>query len=213
MRLRGGIVAVGFMSLCIVAWIWFSNSAETASRDIDDLRYSESPSAPSSKSVVYAIAPPSHSGAEETAEETADAVPRHADTAAHDHLTMEDPTGDLMLYERLPMSAIPHHVVRGWGAHGAGDVPGIVGAYVIVAPGLTDEDLEKLARDIRAYHDDAEALAVRILDSEHAATYDRHSDAGELAAAHLVGMVNRNERLEMDRITIRGRTIESTASR
>ena len=108
------------------------------------------------------------------------------------------------------MSPVPHQVVRGWGALGAGEVPGVVGAFVIVDPEIADEQLAELARDIRAYHSDADALSVRILDSEHAARYDRHSDGGALAAAHLVGLINRNEQFGTDRVEIRGRVIESS---
>ena len=132
------------------------------------------------------------------------------DAHAHDAdlLPAEDPTGDLGLYERRPMSTVPHRVVRGWGAHGAGQVPGFVGAIVVVAPSIPDERLVQLARDIRAYHGDAKALSVRILDSERAGLYDRHADGGALLAKHLVGRVSRNVELGMDRITIRGEEIE-----
>ena len=106
------------------------------------------------------------------------------------------------------MSTVPHRVVRGWGAHGAGQVPGFVGAIVVVAPSIPDERLVQLARDIRAYHGDAKALSVRILDSERAGLYDRHADGGALLAKHLVGRVSRNVELGMDRITIRGEEIE-----
>ena len=130
----------------------------------------------------------------------------YADAPAgdHGHSIIEDPTGDLGLYERVPMSDVPHHVVRGWGARGSGKLPGVVGAYVIVDPAITDDTLERLARDIRIYHLDADAVSVRILDSEQAAIYDRHSDGGELAAAHLVGSLSRNSSLGIDRIEIRG---------
>ena len=83
---------------------------------------------------------------------------------------------------------------------------------MIVDPEIGDEQLAELARDIRAYHSDANALSVRILDSEHAARYDRHSDGGALAAAHLVGLVNRNAQFGTDRVEIRGRVIERTGS-
>ncbi len=110
------------------------------------------------------------------------------------------------------MSPVPHQVVRGWGARGAGAISGVVGAFVVVDPEIGDEKLAELARDIRAYHSDANALSVRILDSERAATYDRHSDGGALAAAHLVGLVNRNERLGTDTVEIRGRVLEPSGS-
>ena len=106
--------------------------------------------------------------------------------------------------DRPPMSPVPHAVVRGWGARGGGRVPGIVGVYVVVDPSISNESLEELARDIRDYHYDAAALSIRIFDSEHAATYDRHSDGGALAADHLVATVNRNDRFGTARTEIRG---------
>jgi len=125
----------------------------------------------------------------------------------HEHREVEDPTGDLGLYDREPMSRVPHRVVRGWGARGAGSVPGFVGAVVIVEPDLTDDALAQLARDILRFHSDAKAISIRILDLERAGTYDRHSDGGALIAEHLVGLINRNEGLGTERITIRGRDI------
>lgn len=106
--------------------------------------------------------------------------------------------------ERPPMSRVPHTVVRGWGARGGGRVPGVVGVYVVVAPGISDEDLERLALDISDFHHDASALSVRILDSDRAATYDHHIDGGALAAEHLVATLNRNDQLGTDRLEVRG---------
>jgi len=123
----------------------------------------------------------------------------------------EDPTGDLELYASRPMSAVPHRVVRAWGARGSGNPPGAVGAFVVVDPAISDAGLEALIADIRRYHVDATALSVRILDSERAASYDRHSDGGAFAAAHLVGRISRNETLGTDRVEIRGR-VEDLAS-
>ena len=150
----------------------------------------------------------------------AEAIDDHATAAApeleehveeaedlHDHGVAEDPTGDLRYYEKYPMSAIPHRVVRGWGARGAGPLPGAVGVFVVVEPRISDAELAALARDIRDYHHDAEALSVRILDSHEAATYDRHSDGGALAAEHLVALASRNQHLEEDKIEIRGRAV------
>jgi hypothetical protein len=154
-----------------------------------------------------APATPSAANLERSGGTSADGDP---DEPGHaDHAALEDPTGDLELYRERPMSAVPHEVVRGWGARRGGRIPGLVGAYVVVDPSRSDQELERLARDIRDFHYDAEALSVRILDSEEAAVYDRHGDGGALAAEHLVGRVNVNERLGVNRIEIRGRVIES----
>lgn len=158
--------------------------------------------APERTAVARAVkAPPAGEGAP-----FPEAEPRHADP---------DPPldpGDAPYYERHPMSAVPHVVVRGWGARGDSAVRGVVGVYVVVDPALSEADLERLARDIRSYHADADVLSVRILDSERAATYDRHTDGGALAAEHLVGRVTRNDRFELDQIEIRGRAIDPEAA-
>ena len=112
--------------------------------------------------------------------------------------------GDLDLYVARPLSTVPHQVLKGWGANrGAG-----VGLYVIVAPGLPTAELERLARDIREYHANADSLNVRVVDSEWAATFDRHLDGGELLRLHLVATVRRNERFGVDSIEIRGVPVE-----
>ena len=119
-----------------------------------------------------------------------------------------DPTGDLSIYREIPMSQVPHVVVRGWGISRRSNRQGVVGAFVIVDPGIAEEDLEKLARDIREYHRKEYAVSVRILDNERAATYDRHSDGGALAQRHLVASVTRNDELDVDEIRIGERILE-----
>ncbi len=119
-----------------------------------------------------------------------------------------DPTGDLAIYREAPMSRVPHVVVRGWGMGRRSDRQGVVGAFVIVEPGLAKQDLEKLARDIREYHNREYAVSVRILDDEGAATYDRHSDGGALAQRHLLASVVRSEELGVDEIRIGERILK-----
>jgi len=127
--------------------------------------------------------------------------PEHAHELATD-------TPDFELYRGRPMSAVPHRIVRAWGAAGGSETPGMVGAFVVVEPGISDEELARLCRDIRAYHQGAKALSVRVLDSEEAATYDRHADGGALAKRHLVASVSRSEGLGLDSIEVRGAPIE-----
>ena len=137
-----------------------------------------------------------------------DALPR-----AHEHPPEPpDPTGDLAIYEEHPMSEVPHRVVRAWGLGPRSRSPGMVSAYVVVDPGIEDAALEKLARDIREYHRSESALLVRILDDERAATYDRHSDGGELIVRSLVGRVQHSEKLGLDEIELRGRRLEDSSS-
>ena len=106
------------------------------------------------------------------------------------------------------MSAVPHRVIRGWGAGEDSGQLGLVGAYVIVEPGISDEQLIQLSRDIREYHRDAKALSVRILDSEEAATYDRHIDGGALKNQHQVATVTRDKTLGVDSIYVRGELVK-----
>jgi hypothetical protein len=129
----------------------------------------------------------------------------------HGHAAPEDPYGDLALYADHPMSEVAHRVVRGWGAGARSPSPGHVGAYVVVDPAIDDAALRELALDIRDYHRSAEAVAVRIVDSEEAATYDRHTDGGARLQAHLVASVRRDERLGLDEVEIRGERISRDA--
>lgn len=124
--------------------------------------------------------------------------------AAHEHDALDDPFGDLALYAEYPMSDVPHRVVRAWGASGGTRSPGHVGAFVVVDPSIDDASLRKLARDIRDYHRNADAVGIRIVDSEEAATYDRHVDGGELLQAHVVGRVQRNDALGTENSEVRG---------
>ncbi len=116
-------------------------------------------------------------------------------------------TGDLLVYAERPMSAVPHRVIRGWGASGDNSHLGLVGAYVIVEPGVTDEQLTQLCVDIQEYHRSANAVSVKIFDSEEAATYDRHIDGGELKNRHQVATVTRDSALGLDAIYVRGERV------
>jgi len=128
--------------------------------------------------------------------------------AHHDAEHAPPRTADLLLYARRPMSAVPHRVVRAWGASDDPKQLGLVGAYVIVEPGMTDAQLIQLCRDIREYHRDANVLSVRILDSEQAATYDRHIDGGALKNQHQVATVSRDPTIGVDDIQVRGELVK-----
>jgi hypothetical protein len=136
--------------------------------------------------------------------------PEAAGSDAHDHAEPEAPAGteDLLLYARRPMSATPHRVLRGWGASDDPSNLGLVGAYVIVDPGMSDQQLIQLCRDVREYHRDAKALSVRILDSEDAATYDRHVDGGAYKDQHQVATVTRDPKHDVDEIRVRGEIVK-----
>ena len=101
------------------------------------------------------------------------------------------PPDDAELYAREPMSSVSHRVLKGWGAGPEARVAGLVGLYVVVDPDVSNEDLERLTRDIRYRHLDAVALNVRIVDSEEAVLFDRHLDGGALLDLHTVATVRR----------------------
>ena len=142
------------------------------------------------------------------AEEPARAVEPERERESHATAADIAAPSDLERYAREPLSEVPHRVLKGWGAGNDAKIPGVVGAYVIVDQSLSRRDLESLARDIRGYHSDADALTVRILDSEDAASYDRHIDGGARLQRHLVATVHRNEGLGIDEIQIRGKSVE-----
>ena len=105
------------------------------------------------------------------------------------------------------MSDVPHRVVTAWGATGDDARLGLVGAFVIVAPGISDAKLTRLAQDIRRYHRSAASVSVQILDSEQAATYDQHVDGGALKERHLVARINLDPSLGVDEIHVRGKRV------
>ena len=152
----------------------------------------ESPAEPSPPAGVAA----SNDPGETTAEAHPDAEHAPAETA------------DLLQYARRPMSAVPHRVVRAWGAGKDPSQLGLVGAYVIVEPGIGDAQLIQLCRDIQRYHGDAKALSVRILDSEEAASYDLHTDGGAFKQQHQVAAVTRDAKLGVDAIYLRGELVK-----
>jgi hypothetical protein len=131
-----------------------------------------------------------------------------APEAHHDDEHSPARTADLLLYARRPMSAVPHRVIRAWGASDDPSHLGLVGVYVIVEPGISDERLIQLCRDIQKYHRDANALSVRILDSEEAATYDRHVDGGALKNQHQVATVSRDPKLGLDEFRVHGELVK-----
>jgi hypothetical protein len=117
-------------------------------------------------------------------------------------------SGDLLLYDEKPMSKVPHRVARGWGATGERRAAGLVGAYVVVEPSISDAQLLDLARDILAYHGGAKIVAMRVFDDEEAATYDRHVDGGVLAEKHLVARIARDPVRGVLQVYVRGKWID-----
>ena len=108
-----------------------------------------------------------------------------------------------------PVSQVPHRILGAWDEDQASSTPGKRRAFVLVVePGMSNGELEALARDIRLQQGDAVILDVSIYDSERAATQSRAIDGGALAFQHLVAEVKKNDRSPLDVIRIRGRRID-----
>ena len=105
-----------------------------------------------------------------------------------------------------PLSAEPHEVVGAWDGEDDSPLPGRRRSFVLVVdPGISDAQLEALARDARAAQRDASLLDVRIFDDEAASRRPRMLRAG---GEHLVAEVKRNDAVGLDLIRVRGRRIE-----
>jgi hypothetical protein len=108
-----------------------------------------------------------------------------------------------------PVSPVPHRVLGAWDEDHASSKPGQRRAFVmLVEPGISDAQLEALARDVRLQNADAVILDVRVYDSERAATQSRTIDGGALAFQHLVAEVKKNDRIPLDVIRVRGKRID-----
>jgi hypothetical protein len=196
MRSRLPLFVVGLLAIGLIAWgLWplAQERLQPASPASQPLRADESAPAAAMPRTPPAEPPAAEpSAAVDVApvdEKRAEAPDPHGDEHA------PAPSGDLEHYAKRPMSAVPHRVVRGWGASEENSQLGLVGAYVVVEPGISDAQLTQLCKDIQRYHRDAKVLSVRILDSEEAATYDRHIDGGALANRHQVASVKRDPTL------------------
>jgi len=120
---------------------------------------------------------------------------------------VEYPRLEKLAGERL--SEVPHRVLGAWDE--AQDSPSVGNrrAFVmVVEPDIPDAALERLARDVRDRHRDAVILDVRIYDSERAAIQPQALDGGALAFRHLVARVQKNDRVPLDVIRVRGERVE-----
>jgi hypothetical protein len=121
--------------------------------------------------------------------------------------TVEYPRLEKLVSE--PLSQVPHRVLGAWDEDHASSTPGIRRAFVmLVEPGISNAELEALARDIRLQHGDAVILDVRVYDSERAAVQSQAIDGGALAFQHLVAEVKKNDRIPLDVIRVHGKRID-----
>ncbi len=216
---RSLFVAAGLCLLLLLGWwLWplAQETLEPSSSASETLRAKEStppaamPRMPAAEPAPAEPDPPLDvAPSDERTAETAEAAEAaEAPEAQGDLEHAASPTGDLEHYAKRPMSAVPHRVLRAWGAGDEHSQLGLVGAYLVVEPGISDEQLIKLSRDIQKYHRDAKALSVRILDSEEAATYDRHIDGGALGEQHEIATVTRDPTIGVNRIRVRGKDLD-----
>jgi hypothetical protein len=190
-------------------WLWSPNVPPSpSSRAVPDPKSAEprSPTAP--RHPAIAALRTETEVASSPRSNTRPDTPVAPDPDGHDHAPDDSFASERAWYAAQPLSPVPHAIARGWGAAPESQRRGVVGLYVIVDPDLPTRDLEQLARDIYAYHASASELTVRILDSEEAATYDRHVDGGERLHRHIVAMVRRNLHLQVDSIEVRGEPID-----
>lgn len=126
----------------------------------------------------------------------------------HEGASAEEQAHDLVAWlNENPLSESPHQVLRAWGGR-PGKATRPVGLTIVVNQHLPTPALERLARDVRERYQEAPIFSTEIFDSEEAASYDRHSDGGALAARHLVARVVRDESLGVDSLRVRGYSLE-----
>lgn len=159
---------------------------------------SEPPAAPP-PSADAALPPPEPAAAAAPAPVAPETAPAPAGEAA--------PVARLRREPKLaaePLSDVAHELVGAWDDRGSAPELGAHRVLVaVVSPTATDAEIERLLRDARARHRDAEVLDVRIYDSGKAA-----AQAGWVGDHELVGEVKRNDRLHYDAMTVRGKAVE-----
>jgi hypothetical protein len=197
MRSRLLLFAMGLLAIGLIAWgLWplAQERLQPAGPAPHAPRFDE-PMPPAAIQRMPPAGPPAAEPTQPVDVAPSDERAAEAPEAQGDLQHAAAPSGDLEHYAKRPLSAVPHRVVRGWGASEENSQLGLVGAYVVVDPGISDAQLTQLCRDIQKYHRDAKVLSVRILDSEEAATYDRHIDGGALGNRHVVASVKRDPTL------------------
>lgn len=112
-------------------------------------------------------------------------------------------------YEGRVDSGIPHVIVAAWD-DGAED--GALGRrralIAVVESRVPDADLERLVRDLRDSHRDAEHLLVRVFDDERAAFQPSWTDQGAMRRDHLVAELRRTGASGRERLVVRERVIK-----
>lgn len=104
-------------------------------------------------------------------------------------------------------SEVPYRLVAAHDDAGGSGGEGARRLFIaVVEPGLSDAELTRLVRDLRARHREAEMLRIRVFDSAVAAKTPSWSDAGASREEHLIADLLREP--ERERMLIRGRAVE-----
>ena len=109
-------------------------------------------------------------------------------------------------YQGQGWSTVPYELVA---ASDGSDEEGVEGPrrlfIAVVEPGLPDESIERLVRDLRVRHRSAEVLRIRIFDDRDAALTPTYTDDGAAREAHLQADLLREPGRE--RFVLRGREV------
>ena len=106
-------------------------------------------------------------------------------------------------YREQVWSDVPHELIAAYDGLEASNTEGSRRLFIaVVSPELSDAHIAQLVRDLRARHQDAEVLRVRIFDSQAAATHPSWTNGGATRKAHLVANFYRNG--DRERFLLRG---------
>jgi hypothetical protein len=184
--------------------LWIAAAAALLALVVWALR--PSPEPPAEPRAATAPAAPKAAAPPAPAEAAQAPAPAPAASEAPPAPSSEAPVAQLRREPKLaaePLSDVAHELVGAWDDRGSAPELGAHRVLVaVVSPSASDAEIERLLRDARARHRDAEVLDVRVYDSAEAATR-----AGWVGAHQLVGEVKRNDRLRYDQMTVRGRAV------
>lgn len=109
-------------------------------------------------------------------------------------------------YRDQVWSDVPHELVAAHDGLEEQEGEGARRLFIaLVEPGLSDEQIERLVRDFRARHREAEVLRIRVFDDREAAGRPSWTDGGAALREHLVADLYREPGRE--RFVVRGREV------
>jgi hypothetical protein len=183
---RKAWIAVALVLLALLVWARWPERQEPAA----PLAPAAEPAAPPAPAALAPPPSPAEPAAPPAPEAPAAAVPV-AQLRREPKLAKE------------PLSDVEHELVGAWDDRGSAPELGAHRVLVaVVSPTASDAEIERLLRDARARHRDAEVLDVRVYDSGKAA-----AEAGWVGERKLVGELKRNDRLRYEAMTVRGAAV------